>query len=275
MVSAAAQQAHGLLNAAFWPDNPPFHDPRHNSSVLTAVFLALALPATGRRILAEAIRITHVGPKPHRFGAHITNVFLGAHRGVRDIVNILRGRFLARPRKPGFIVRNGDGRYALHYHSEQEPNPDSRVVLADETDRFGLPRVAIDLRFTERDVHSVIGSHQVLDSALRASATGRLEYWHREDLLPDHVLAQASDGFHQVGTTRMGQNRKNSVVDKNLKVHDVDNLYVASSSVFPTTGQANSTFLATALAIRLAHHLGAKTDSFKVSVERTQEYAPS
>jgi choline dehydrogenase-like flavoprotein len=193
---------------------------------------------------------------------------------VRDILKIVRDRFLTKPRKPGFLIRNRDGRYALHYHSEQEPSPDSRVVLTDETDRFGLPRVAIDLRFTEGDVQSVIGSHQVLDSALRASAAGRLEYWHPEDQLPDRVLAQASDGFHQVGTTRMGQNRKNSVVDKNLKVHDVDNLYLASSSVFPTTGQANSTFLATALAIRLAHHLSMKADDDKTGAERTHDYAP-
>jgi choline dehydrogenase-like flavoprotein len=40
-----------------------------------------------------------------------------------------------------------------------------------------------------------------------------------------------------------------------LKVHGVENLHIASSSVFPTTGQANSTLLAVALAIRLAHHL--------------------
>jgi choline dehydrogenase-like flavoprotein len=274
MLSAAAQQAHGLLNAAFWPDNPPFYDPRHHSSVLSAVFLALALPPIGRRILSEAIRIIHVGPKPHDFDAHIVNVLLGAPRGAWDILKIVRDRFLTRPRKPGFLVRNRDGRYALHYHSEQEPNPDSRVVLADETDRFGLPRVAIDLRYTEGDVHSVIGSHQVLDSALRASAAGRLEYWYPQNQLAGRVLAQASDGFHQVGTTRMGQNRKDSVVDTNLKVHDVANLYVASSSVFPTTGQANSTYLATALAVRLAHHLSMNAAGVKTSMVRTHEYAP-
>jgi choline dehydrogenase-like flavoprotein len=46
------------------------------------------------------------------------------------------------------------------------------------------------------------------------------------------------------------------VVDANLKVHGLENLYVASSSVFPTTGQANSTLLTVAFAVRLAQHLG-------------------
>lgn len=255
MLSAAAQNAHGLLNTAFFPDNLPFHDPRHRSGVLSGVFLALAVPPIGRRILPEAIRMFHVGPRPHHFGAHILNLLLGAPRGTRDMLNIVRGRFLAKPRKPGFLVRNRDGRYALHYHAEQEPNPESRIALTDDVDRFGLPRVSIDLRFTDGDVRSVIASHEVLDSALRTSAIGRLEYWYPQEQLPSRVLAQASDGFHQVGTTRMGPDLRNSVVDAQLKVHNVANLYVASSSVFPTTGQANSTFLATALAIRLAHHL--------------------
>jgi choline dehydrogenase-like flavoprotein len=55
----------------------------------------------------------------------------------------------------------------------------------------------------------------------------------------------------------MGENAGQSVVDPNLKVHGVENLFVASSSVFPTSGQANSTLLAVAFGIRLASHLHA------------------
>jgi len=273
MLSEEAQRTHGLLNTAFFPDNTPFHDPRHRSSVLSAVFLALAVPPVGRRLVSEAIRIAHVGPKPHRYGAHIANVLRGAPAGAMDLLKIVRGRFLASPRKPSFLVRSRDGRYALHYHAEQEPNPDSRVVLTDEADRFGLPRVAIDLRFTEGDARSVIGAHQVLDAALRANATGRLEYWYPAEQLRDRVLAQASDGLHQVGTTRMGLNAKDSVVDADLKVHDIANLHVTSSSVFPTTGQANPTFLATALAVRLANHLNTRAAA-EIRTERTDAHAP-
>lgn len=273
MLSEAAQRTHRLLNTSFFADNAPFHDPRHHSSVLSAVFLALALPPIGRLLLPEAIRIAHVGPKPHHYGAHIANVLYGAPVGALDFLKIIRDRFLAKPRKPSFLVRNRDGMYALHYHAEQEPNPESRVILTDERDSFGLRRVAIDLRFTEGDARSVIGSHQVLDTALRANAVGRLEYRYPTEQLRDHVLAQASDGFHQVGTTRMGQDPKDSVVDPDLKVHDIANLHVASSSVFPTTGQANSTLLATALAIRLVHHLnikaGAETQTGRIDHHAT------
>jgi choline dehydrogenase-like flavoprotein len=273
MLSAEVQRTHELLNTSFFADNAPFHDPRHHSSVLSTVFLALALPPIGRRILSEAIRIAHVGPKPHHFGAHIMNVVRGAPAGVLDLLQIIRDRLLVSPRKPGFLVRNHDGRYALHYHAEQEPNPDSRVVLTDQVDRFGLPRVAIDLRFTEGDARSVIGSHKVLDAALRTNVIGRLDYWYPENQLQDCVLTQASDGLHQVGTTRMGRDSKDSVVDADLKVHNIANLYVASSSVFPTTGQANSTFLAAALAIRLAHHLNMGA-AVEIRTRRVNDHAP-
>ena len=274
VLSEAAQRTHGLLNTAFFPDNAPFYDPRHRSSVLSAVFLALCLPPIGRILLPEAIRIAHVGPKPYHYGAHIGNVLYGAPAGALDLLKIIRDRFLTSPRKPSFLVRNRDGVYALHYHAEQEPNPDSRIILTDEVDRFGLLRVAIDLRFTEADARSVIRSHQVLDATLRANAVGRLEYWYPNERLRDRVLAQASDGLHQVGTTRMGLDPKDSVVDADLKVHDIANLHVASSSVFPTTGQANSTLLATALAIRLANHLNTRAAA-EIRTGGIDHHAPS
>jgi choline dehydrogenase-like flavoprotein len=45
------------------------------------------------------------------------------------------------------------------------------------------------------------------------------------------------------------------VVDKNCRVHSVDNLFVAGSSVFPTNSWANPTLTISALAVRLAGHV--------------------
>jgi hypothetical protein len=254
-LTAAAQRKHRLLNTAFFPDNPPFHDHRHRSGVLSAVFLALAFPPTGRRILPEGIRRAHIGTPPRHYGAHLRNVIIGAPGGALDIVDILRSRLLRRPRKPGFLIRNPTGAYALHYHAEQEPNAESRIGLADEHDRYGLPRALVDFRYTTNDVDSVISSHRVLDAGLRAAGVGRLEYPYQEQELADRVRAQASDGYHQTGSTRMGTDPQTSVVNSDLRVHGLDNLYIASSSVFRTTGQANSTLPAVAFGLRLVHHL--------------------
>jgi choline dehydrogenase-like flavoprotein len=61
---------------------------------------------------------------------------------------------------------------------------------------------------------------------------------------------------HQMGTTRMGEDPEESVVDPNCRTHDLENLFVASSSVFVTGGALQPTLTIAALALRLADHLG-------------------
>jgi len=61
-----------------------------------------------------------------------------------------------------------------------------------------------------------------------------------------------------MGTTRAHFSPKHGVVDANLKVHGVANLYIAGSSVFPTGGASNPTFTLVALTLRLAQHLARK-----------------
>jgi choline dehydrogenase-like flavoprotein len=256
-LAAETQLRHRILNTAFWPDNPAFYDPHHGSGVLSGVFLALAFPPTGRRLLPEAIRLAHTGPRPYPLAAHLRNAILGAPQGAVDAYRILRDRFLKKPRKPGFLVQNRGGKYALHYHAEQVPTRESRINISKEKDSYGMARAVIDFRYVDQDVQSVIDSHRILGEALQANRVGRLEYMYPTEELRDRVYSQASDGLHQVGTTRMGTNPETSVVDTNLRVHGIPNLFVVSSGVFPTSGQANSTFLAVALALRLAEHLDA------------------
>jgi choline dehydrogenase-like flavoprotein len=258
-LDAEVQLKHRVLNTAFWPDNPAFYDPHHGNGVLSGVFLALAFPPIGRCLLPEGIRLAHTGLRPYPLAAHLKNAVLGAPRGAADIYRILRDRFVKKPRKPGFLVPTRGGEYALHYHAEQVPNCESRITLSRGKDAYGMARAVIDLRYVDQDVQSVIDSHKILDAALRANGLGRLEYMYPAEQLPDSVNAQASDGYHQVGTTRMGTDPKTSVVDANLQVHGVSNLFVVSSGVFPTSGQANSTLLAVALALRLATHLDAQS----------------
>ena len=60
---------------------------------------------------------------------------------------------------------------------------------------------------------------------------------------------------HHMGTTRMSTSSNKGVVDKNLKVHGINNLFIVGSSVFPTGGHANPTYTIVALSIRLSNLL--------------------
>jgi choline dehydrogenase-like flavoprotein len=73
--------------------------------------------------------------------------------------------------------------------------------------------------------------------------------------------------WHHMGTTRMGDDPRVSVVDPDCKVHGIANLFVAGSSVFPTSGSAGPTLTIVALAIRLADHL-AESSAYR---QRTSE----
>jgi choline dehydrogenase-like flavoprotein len=256
--SAEAQRDLRLRNISFWTDNPPFHEPAHGSGLLSLVWLGLAFPPLGRRLVSEGVRLSHVGPGPRRLGPHLRNVAKQPIALARQLLSVFVQRFVRRPGKPGFLVASQEGRYALHYHAEHAPNPASRITLADDDERFGAPMAEIDLRFSEADARSVLTAHEELDARLREAGVARLQYRVPEDQRLARVMAQATDGFHQIGTTRMASQAKDGVVDPDCKVHGVDNLYIASSSIFPSSGQANPTLAAVALALRLASHLHRK-----------------
>jgi choline dehydrogenase-like flavoprotein len=63
--------------------------------------------------------------------------------------------------------------------------------------------------------------------------------------------------FHHMGTTRMGSNPAESVVDARLRTHDLANLWLVGSSVFPTGGAMNPTLTIAALALRAAETIDA------------------
>jgi choline dehydrogenase-like flavoprotein len=254
-ISGPAQRARRLLNTSFHIDNSPFHDAGHRNPTLSLVFLALSFPPVGRRILAEGIRLRHIGRGPRRYRAHVANIVRRPWRAAADVLQILRKRYLSSVRKPGFLLPNSAGLYAMHFHAEQVPDPNSRITLNGTHGADGQPGIDIDFRYSEQDVDSVLASHQYLDERLRASGRARLVYLVAEEGRAAAVRSQASDGFHHIGTTRMSAEPGDGVVDRDCRVHGIDNLFIASSSVFRTGGEANPTFLAVCLAVRMARHL--------------------
>lgn len=253
-ISADQQRGQQLLNCALWLDNPQLADPDHRSGILSLAVLALSTPVLSRRLAPEAIVASAIGvPGAIPRLPHFLNVMRDLPSVMTFAPSFVYKRYFAKRPIPGFFIKSSSNLYALHYHAEQLPDVESHIRLGTDTDAFGVRRAIIDLRFSESDAGSVVKTHRLLDSHLRAHGCGQLIY--RFPDLQSAVLGQARDGIHQIGTTRMSVDPRQGVVDANCKVHGIDNLYVSSSSVFPTSGQANPTLSIIALTIRLARHL--------------------
>jgi choline dehydrogenase-like flavoprotein len=261
--SETYQRAHGLPNVVGWLGNPEIPDARHGSGQLSFVYLALA-SRFGHRLAPEAQRLALTGADmpgtPYGWatvssrGSHWRNIARQPVATSRFMLDFGARRFLARGRRaPGFFIYSRQNVYPFQYHGEQAPNPASTLTLSREVDRLGRKKLVIGLRFSAADVTGIVRAHDHWDGYLRKLGLGRLEYLHPD--LSEAVAQRLGGGFHQIGTTRMSASPSNGVVDQNLAVHGVPNLYVASSSVFVTSGQANSTFMVVALALRLADHL--------------------
>lgn len=136
--------------------------------------------------------------------------------------------------------------------AEQLPNPNSRVMLGQEHDHFGQLRVVLDWRLEEFAISSIRKTVDILAMEVGAAGLGRIRDL---DTLLNEQLNDPRPMNHHMGTTRMNDDPKKGVVDKDCRVHGVNNLFIAGSSIFPTTGNANPTFTIIALAIRLCDHL--------------------
>lgn len=152
---------------------------------------------------------------------------------------------------------NSDG--TLMVAAEQSLNYSSRVRLSDDVDALGLRKIALDWQLSDTDKNTLKQAALTAGEVLAKTKVGRVKprQWlmQPESEFPGLDTEQIG-GHHHMCTTRMSDLPEHGVVDKNLKVHGIDNLYIAGSSSFGSTGHANPTFTIVQLSLRLAEHLG-------------------
>ena len=245
---------HDLPNVAMWFDNPPISDASHESEILSFLYLALASPM-GRHFIAEGIRQRKIGTSQAvSQWPHWRNVLRRLPRASRFALTFGYERYLRAGHKvPGVFLSSPANVYPLFYHGEHLPHHSSHIAPASELDALGMPRVRTRLRFQDDDIRGALRAHEHFDRYLRRHGIGHLEYMHADP--QEAFREQLLDGYHQAGTTRMSARPQDGVLDSQLAVHGFDDLFVASSSAFATSGQANSTFTIVVLALRLAEHL--------------------
>lgn len=127
--------------------------------------------------------------------------------------------------------------------SEDLPRPENRVY-------YDGDRVVLDVTQNNLEAHRRL--KQKLEHLMSAVGAHPVLLERRLYLGKDIPLSGTA---HQAGTARFGTDPASSVLDTNCKAHELDNLYIADASFFPSIGAVNPTLTIIANALRVADHL--------------------
>lgn len=141
--------------------------------------------------------------------------------------------------------------FEVLHQAEQPPRHDNRVRLGQERDDLGNRLIDIQWRWHDQDVAMVHKAQDIVARELARSGVGTFNIRR-----PFEV--KTSSTTHYLGTTRMHDDPRRGVVDRDGRVHGVDNLFVGGSAVFPSGGYANPTLTIVALSLRLADRIRAQ-----------------
>jgi choline dehydrogenase-like flavoprotein len=248
---AETVREHRIGQVAFWLDSPANDDPARRAALASAKY-----------VFVRALRQLSLAA-PNDAGPlwpHFASIARAPVSTAADLARLAGRHAFARVtgKLPQLhpLVHALNGGWRMHYHAEQRPDRANRVRLSETlTDSIGLPRLRIEFRFSDEDVESVVRAHELLDADLIEAGAGRLRWRAARDECVAIVRAGARDGYHQLGGAAMAASARDGVVDSECRAFGLENLWVASSSVFPTGGQANPTLTVVALACRVADRL--------------------
>lgn len=165
--------------------------------------------------------------------------------------------FELRPSKPlptgtGILGRKRRSVLQDIYVRAEMPSLERNIVALSSSRRdfLGQPIASIAFSFGQEMGRSIRTAYDHVNTELVRSGVGRLSVPREQSI--------HSGGGHMIGTTRMGSDPAVSVTDADARVHGLQNLYLAGSSLFPSAGAANPTLTILALSLRLADHLAGR-----------------
>ncbi len=151
------------------------------------------------------------------------------------------------------VWREPPGVYTTLYICGPFPDPQSRVMLGDGVDALGMRKIKLDWRLPANFEQQMQRAHELLGQDLGRAGLGRLRI---ESSATGHdPMENMNHGHHHMGTTRMHNDPRQGVVDADCRVHGINNLFIAGSSVFTSYACDDPTMTIVALALRLSNHL--------------------
>ena len=129
--------------------------------------------------------------------------------------------------------------------TEDLPSPDNRVTVE--------PDGNIKLTYTETNATAKKRLYEKLQSMLGHLDMHGGHLFHRFAYMKNDIPVAGC--AHQAGTARFGSDPATSVVNTDCRAHELDNLYVADTSIFPSIGAVNPALTAMANSLRVGDHL--------------------
>ena len=147
----------------------------------------------------------------------------------------------------------------IFMHIEEEPTENNKIILDEEKDKSGIPMVKLLYKKSHYSLQTAKLFLEEFGNLCLKDDLGRIAIKDSIYNLEGFKILGAS--CHHMGGTRMGIDKYKSVVNADLKVHNINNLYVSGSSNFVTGGYTNPTFTIIQFAIRLAEKINERLRS--------------
>jgi glucose dehydrogenase len=138
-------------------------------------------------------------------------------------------------------------RLGIRVYCEQLPDRANAISLDPRIkDYFGNPVPRIAYRLSRYEQGALDEARRTTRRILEGAGASNIGFT---------LLSPAA---HQIGTHRMGDDPRTSVVDRTLRAHEVDNLYLVGSGAFVTSSPSPPTLTIAALALRASEHIAAR-----------------
>jgi choline dehydrogenase-like flavoprotein len=156
--------------------------------------------------------------------------------------------------EPGFgaelknsITRPGPWSMFIIGYGECLPYHDNKVTIdPDRKDQWGMPILNIDMQYGDNEAK--------MKKDMYASATEMLEKCGMKNVVEVPVYTKPGGVIHEMGTARMGNDPKTSVLNKHNQTHDVPNVFVTDGSCMVSTACQNPSLTYMALTARACDH---------------------
>jgi len=180
----------------------------------------------------------------------IISILLSGPLIIKDTYNFLINRIFKK-----FIWFTKPSKILFLVNVEQIPNFNNKIYIKKRNFNNKEGKLTIDWKIRTKDLNSIKIISKLFNKAwINSSLTNIADL--KITLTDTNLIKKIiKEGNHPIGTIRIGSSKKESVLDKNLKVWGVNNLYVCSTSIFPSSGSSNTGFFLLALTARLAKYL--------------------